>query len=62
MVAIQKLKSGDIAIYVNSSKTKRDLEAETNWVTSIAPGATVHKRTWPVLVYRVRVANYPVTA
>ena len=28
--AIQKLKSGDIAIHVDSSKTKKDLEAETN--------------------------------
>jgi hypothetical protein len=30
VVAIQKLKSGDIAIHVDSSKIKRDLEAETN--------------------------------
>lgn len=45
VVAIQKLKSGYIAIHVDSSKSKKGLEAETTWVTSIAPGATVHKRT-----------------
>jgi hypothetical protein len=62
VVAVQKLKSGDLAIHVDSPTAKKDLEAETSWVTSITPGAAVHKRTWPVLVHGVRVANYPMAA
>ena len=45
VVTVQKLKSGDLAIHVNSPIVKKDLEAETGWVISIAPGVTVHKRT-----------------
>jgi len=62
VVAVQKLKSGDLAIYMDSSAAKKDLEQSTDWVKSIAPGAAVSKRTWPVLVHGVRVADFPPTA
>ena len=58
MVTVQKLKSSNLAIHVNSPIVKKDLEAETGWVISIAPGVIVYKRTWPVLVHGVRVADY----
>jgi hypothetical protein len=45
VIAVQKLRSGDPAIYVDSLTAKKDLEAETDWVESIAPGATVKRRT-----------------
>jgi len=30
-----------------------------DWAKRIAPGAEVKKRTWPVLIHGVRVADYP---
>ena len=30
-----------------------------DWANRIAPGAVVKKRTWPVLIHGVRVADYP---
>ncbi len=44
VVAIQKLKSGDIAVHMDSSAAKKDLEAETSWVRNVTLGATVRKR------------------
>jgi hypothetical protein len=35
------------------------MEATSDWAEKIAPGATVRKRTWPVMVHGVRVADYP---
>ena len=38
---------------------KKALEKDTNWVKKITPSASIRKKTWAVLVYRVRVADYP---
>ena len=62
VVAVQRLKSGDLAIHMDSSTAKKDLEKETSWVQSITPGAAVRTRTWPVLVHGVKVADFPPTA
>jgi hypothetical protein len=59
IVAVRKLKSGDLAVYVDSTMTKKEMETTVNWANRIAPGAVVKKRTWPVLIYKVRVADYP---
>jgi hypothetical protein len=57
VIAVQKLRSGDLAIYIHSLTAKKDLEAETGWVESITPGAIMKRRTWPVLVHRERIAT-----
>jgi hypothetical protein len=59
VVAVRKLKSGDLAIHVNSPRAKKEMEEATEWVKGIAPAAVVQRRTWPVLVHGVRVADYP---
>jgi hypothetical protein len=38
------------------------MEETTEWAKRIAPAAVVQKRTWPVLVHGVRVADYPRSA
>jgi hypothetical protein len=35
------------------------MESTVDWAKRIAPGAVVKKRTWPVLIHGVRVADYP---
>lgn len=59
VIAVEKLRSGDLAIYTDSTAAKRDLETDTTWAKTVTPGATVYKRTWPVLIHGVRVADYP---
>jgi hypothetical protein len=59
VVAVRKLKSGDLAVYVDSTMTKKEMETTVDWANRIAPGAVVKKRTWPVLIHGVRVADYP---
>jgi hypothetical protein len=59
VVAVRKLKSGDLAIYVDSTMTKKEIETTVDWANRIALGAVVKKRTWPVLIHGVRVADYP---
>jgi hypothetical protein len=56
VIAVRKLKSGDLAIHVNSPRAKKEMEETTE---CIAPAAVVQKRTWPILVHGVRVADYP---
>jgi hypothetical protein len=58
VIAVRKLKSGDLAVHVNNSKTKRDMEETQEWAKRIAPAAEVRKRTWPILIHAVRVADY----
>jgi hypothetical protein len=59
VVAVRKLKSGDLAVYVDSLAAKKEMESAVDWANRIAPGAVVKKRTWPVLIHGVRVADYP---
>jgi hypothetical protein len=58
VVAIRKLKSGDLAVHVNNPRAKKDMEEAQEWAKRIAPAAEVRKRTWPVLIHAVRVADY----
>jgi hypothetical protein len=62
VIAVRKLKSGDLAVHVNSSRAKKEMEETIKWVKRIAPAAVVQKTTWPVLVHGVRVADYPRSA
>jgi len=59
VVAIRKLPSGDLAVYVDSPAAKKEMESIVDWTNRIALGATVKKRTWPVLIHGVRVTDYP---
>jgi hypothetical protein len=45
VVAVRKLKSGDLAVYVNSPAAKKEMKSIINWANRIAPGAVVKKRT-----------------
>ena len=58
VVAMRKLKSGDLAVYVDSPGAK-EMESTVDWANSIALGVVVKKCTWPVLIHGVRVADYP---
>ena len=58
VIAVRKLRSGDLAIHTDSVAAKQNMERETSWATEIAPGAVVRKRTWPVIIHGVRVADY----
>jgi hypothetical protein len=62
VIAVQKLRSGDLAIHMDSTTAKRDLEAETSWVQAITPGAKLRKQTWPVLIHGVKVADFQLNA
>jgi hypothetical protein len=52
------LPSGDLAVYVDSPAAKKEMESTVDWAKRIAPGAVIKKRTWPVLIYGVRIADY----
>ena len=41
VIAVRKLKSGDLAVHVNSCRAKKDMEETTEWVKRIAPAAVV---------------------
>jgi hypothetical protein len=58
VVAIQRLKSGDIAVHTEGVKEKAQLEKDDEWVKEINPKARVVKRTWPVIVHGMRVADF----
>jgi hypothetical protein len=58
VVAIQRLKSGDIAIYTEGVRERAQLENDEEWVKDINPKARVVKRTWPVIVHGMRVADF----
>jgi hypothetical protein len=59
VVAVRKLRSGDLAVFVDSPTAKKEIESATDWAKRILSGAVVKKRTWPILIHRVRVADYP---
>jgi hypothetical protein len=44
---------------MDNTMTKKKIEIIVNWANRIAPGAVVKKRIWPILIYRVRIADYP---
>jgi hypothetical protein len=58
VIAVEKLRSGDLAIHMDSTTAKKDLEADAEWAKTVTPGAIVHQRTWQVLIHGVRVASY----
>jgi hypothetical protein len=45
VVAIRKLSSGDLAIFIDSPAAKKKMEFTVNWAKRIAPKAVVKKRT-----------------
>ena len=44
---------------MDNPAAKKEMETTVDWAKRIAPEAEVKKRTWPVLIHRVRVADYP---
>ena|SRR2546423_5390520 len=58
VVAARKLKSGDLAVSVDSPAAN-EMESTVDWANSIALGVVVKKCTWRVLIHGVRVADYP---
>jgi DNA-binding MurR/RpiR family transcriptional regulator len=41
VIVVRKLKSGDLVIYVNSCRAKKDIEETTEWAKRIAPATVV---------------------
>jgi hypothetical protein len=58
VIAVRKLPSEDLAVYVNSPATKKEIKSIVDWAKMIASEVVVKKRIWPVLIYDVRVADY----
>jgi hypothetical protein len=58
VVAVRKLRSKDLAVFVDSPAVKKKMEFITNWVKRIASGAAIKKRIWPVLIYGVKMVDY----
>jgi hypothetical protein len=59
VVVVRKLRNEDLAIFVDSPAAKKKMKSAINWVKRIISGAVVKKRTWPILIYRVKMADYP---
>jgi predicted PhzF superfamily epimerase YddE/YHI9 len=62
VIAVRQLGSGDILIHVESKAEKERLEHDTQWIARIRASATIKKRTYRVLVYGIRVADFPRSA
>jgi hypothetical protein len=43
---------------MDSPAGKKEMETQKSWAEVIAPSAVMRKRTWPVIVYGVRVKDY----
>jgi hypothetical protein len=59
IIVIRKLKNGDLAIYINSMMTKKEIKTTVDWANRITLDAVIKKRIWPVLIHGVRVIDYP---
>jgi hypothetical protein len=47
---------------MDSAAGKKEIEKKKEWVKAIAPSAVTKKKSWPLIVYRVRVADLPLDA
>jgi hypothetical protein len=43
---------------MDSLAGKKEIERQKNWVEAICLSAVVRKRTWPIIVYGVKMENY----
>jgi hypothetical protein len=43
---------------MDSSAGKKEIKKQKSWVALICPSAVVRKRTWPIIVYGVKMKNY----
>jgi predicted PhzF superfamily epimerase YddE/YHI9 len=59
VIAVRQLGSGDILIHVESKAEKERLKHDTQWIARIRASTTIKKRTYRVLVYGIRVADFP---
>ena len=46
-------------VYTGSEIEKRALEDNTDWVKEISPEVGVVKKTWPIIIHGMRVADFP---
>jgi hypothetical protein len=62
VLAVRQLKSGDLAVHMDSAAGKKEMEEKKEWAKAIAPSAETRKKTWPVMVHGVKVADHPLSA
>jgi hypothetical protein len=59
VLAVRQLKSGDLAVHMDSAAGKREMEEKKEWAKAIASSAETRKKTWPVMVHGVKITDYP---
>jgi hypothetical protein len=47
---------------MDSAAGKKEIEKQKSWAKAICPSAVARKRTWPVIVYGVKMENYQLNA
>jgi hypothetical protein len=62
IIAARQLGSRDILIHVESKAEKERLKYNTQWIARIRASATIKKHTYRVLVYSIRVTDFPRSA
>ncbi len=59
VLAVRQLKSGDLAVHMDSAAGKREMEEKKEWIKAIAASAETRKKTWPVMAHGAKVADFP---
>jgi hypothetical protein len=62
VLAVRQFKSGDLAVHMDSAAGKKEMEEKKEWIKAIAPSAVTRKKTWPIMVHGVRIADLPLDA
>jgi hypothetical protein len=62
VLAVQQLKSGDLAVHMDSIEGREEMEKKENWIKAIAPSAVTKQKTWPVMAHGIKVADFPLDA
>jgi hypothetical protein len=44
---------------MDSAAGKKEMKEKKEWVKAIAPSAETRKKSWPVMVHGVKVADHP---
>jgi hypothetical protein len=62
VLAVQQLKSGDLAVHMDSIEGRKEIEKQEDWIKAIASSAVTKQRTWPVMAHGIKVADFPLDA
>ena len=62
VLAVRQLKSGDLAVHMDSVAGRKEMEEKKEWIKAIALSAIARKETWPVMVHGVKIADLPLDA